>query len=90
LFFPRKKLQGLRLLATFVNKNEELDMKVLSKAWFRYLIVFLVALVLVAGWFRFGPNTDPEGSNLVVNSVLAAILTVVYVGMEKVIQSMRK
>lgn len=64
--------------------------KLLRKAWFRYLIVFLVALFLVAGWFRFGPNRDPEGSNLLVNSVLAAILTVVYAGMEKVIQRMRK
>lgn len=76
---------------TFAKKKCAANMgKLLRKAWFRYLIVFLVALVLVAGWFRFGPNSDPEGSNLLVNSVLAAILTVVYAGMEKVIQSMRK
>ena len=52
----------------------------LQKTWFRYLMVFAVALTLVAGWFRFGPNPDPEGSNLLVNSVLAAILIPSFMG----------
>lgn len=59
--------------------------KLKQKAWLRYLIVFLVALFLVVGWFRFGPNNDPEGSNLLVNSVLAAILTLIYVVIEKLV-----
>ena len=62
----------------------------LSKTWVRYLIVFVVALVFVGGGFRFGPNPDPEGSNLLVNSVLAAILTAVYACLEKVIKRIRK
>lgn len=61
-----------------------------SKAWLRYVIVFFIALFLVGGWFRFGPYHDPEGSNLLVNSVLAAILTAVYVTLEKIIKIMRK
>lgn len=61
-----------------------------SKTWFRYLMVFVLALTLVAGWFRLGPNPDPEGSNLLVNSVLAAILTAVYAGIEKTYRRLRK
>ena len=64
--------------------------KLFQKAWLRYLIVFVVALTLVAGWFRFGPNPDPEGSNLLVNSVLAAILTGIYACLEKVYKRMLK
>lgn len=64
--------------------------KLFQKAWLRYLIVFVVALTLVAGWFRFGPNPDPEGSNLLVNSVLAAILTAIYACLERVFKRLRK
>jgi hypothetical protein len=52
--------------------------KALSNPWIRYAIVFVVMLVLVGGWFRFGPYVDPEGSNLLVNSVIALILTGIY------------
>ena len=62
----------------------------LSRTWVRYLIVFVVALMLVGGWFRFGPNPDPEGSNLLVNSVLAAILTAIYVCIEKFFKRISK
>lgn len=49
-----------------------------SKFWLRCLIVFAVVLTLRVAWCRLVPSDDPEGSNLLVNVVFAAVPTAIY------------
>ena len=46
--------------------------------WLRAAIVFVVVITLRVAWCRLLPHDDPEGSNLLVNVVFAAILTALY------------
>ena len=46
--------------------------------WLRAAIVFVVVLTLRVAWCRLLPHDDPEGSNLLVNMVFAAIPTALY------------
>ena len=46
--------------------------------WLRAAIVFVVVLTLRVAWCRLLPHDDPEGSNLLVNVVFAAIPTALY------------
>ena len=59
--------------------------KMLTKRGIRYFLVFLLALFCVGAWQRFVPSDDPEGGNLLVNSVMALIITTLYVVVEKLV-----
>lgn len=50
----------------------------------RYGIVFVVALAIIIGIARLNPTGDPEGSNLLVNTVLAAIVTAGWIAAERI------
>ena len=53
--------------------------------WLRAAIVFVVVLTLRVAWCRLLTHDDPEGSNLLVNVVFAAIPTALYVFIDHLI-----
>ena len=61
------------------NLKKQNDMKkILSKFWLRCAIVFILLLALNGTRWRLFPGDDPEGSNLLVNVVLAGAVTLIY------------
>ena len=46
--------------------------------WLRCAIFFVAVLALRVAWCRWVPSDDPEGSNLLVNIVFAAVPTAIF------------
>lgn len=52
--------------------------KIRLKPWQRYAAVFIGVMALNGMRWRFLPSDDPEGGNLLVNAVMALIVTTFY------------